>query len=651
MREVEHFWIPMPDGVRLSARAWIPDGGPHPAILEYIPYRKRDLVRPRDERNHPYFAERGYACLRVDMRGSGDSEGSMPDMYGEAELADARDAIEWIASRPWCSGRVGMFGTSWGGTASLQAAAEAPKALRAVIANCATIDRFEDDIHWMGGCLLTDTFEWGATLPAIIAAPPDSATVGAGWRELWNERLESLSCPLENWMRHSERGGYWRNGSVRFDADRLSCPILAVGGWSDRYSNSVMALAAARPDLVWGVVGPWGHHYPDQGAPGPAMGFQDLALAWWDSWLKGDAPAGPGWPRLRLWRREFDPPQDRLDARSGGWIEIARPESPRLLRSHPCVESLAERPSPRQERRSVPFDLSHGACAGDTGYFGRPGGLPLDQAAEDARSLAFDSAPLQEPLDIVGAPVFAADIVRDLSDAQIICRLCDVAPDGRSNLVTRAVLNLALDEALDGLAPFRPGAPRRISIAMPAAAYRFARGHRVRLAIGASYWPLVWPVRADPRLQLLTGEASLDLPMPPTSAVAISDPFPEPKALPARPRWRTAAGGPPERLAMRESDGLLVSSWRQPRASVQLRDIGVGVATGTRAAFSVPVGDPAGALCRMEHDLDIERPDGRVEIRSGATAHGTGEGIGVEVEIAISWNGEQIRRRCWRFKT
>ena len=381
------------------------------------------------------------------------------------------------------------------------------------------------------------------------------------------------------------------------------------------------------------------------------MGFQDLALAWWDSWLKGDAPAGPGWPRLRLWRREFDPPQDRLDARSGGWIEIARPESPRLLRLHPCVESLAERPSPRQERRSVPFDLSHGACAGDTGYFGRPGGLPLDQTAEDARSLAFDSAPLQEPVDIVGAPVFAADIVRDLSDAQIICRLCDVAPDGRSNLVTRAVLNLALDEALDGLAPFRPGAPQRISIAMPAAAYRFARGHRVRLAIGASYWPLVWPVRADPRLQLLTGEASLDLPMPPASAVAISDPFPEPKALPARPRWRAAAGGPPERLATCESDGLLVSSWRQPRTSVQLLDIGVGVSTGTRAEFSVPVGDPAGALCRMEHDLDIERPDGRAEIRSGVTARGTGAGIDVDVEFGISWNDELLRRRCWRFKT
>ena len=110
--EIEHCWIEMPDGVRLAARLWLPDGvGAMPAILEYIPYRKRDMVRARDERNHPFFAANGYACLRVDMRGSGDSEGVMPDMYADAELEDA-PAIDWIA-RYWCNGNVGMFGTSW----------------------------------------------------------------------------------------------------------------------------------------------------------------------------------------------------------------------------------------------------------------------------------------------------------------------------------------------------------------------------------------------------------------------------------------------------------------------------------------------------------------------------------------------------------
>ena len=270
---VEHAWIPMPDGVRLAARLWIPREAwtaPAPAIFEYIPYRKADMVRARDERNHPFFAAHGYACIRVDMRGSGDSEGHMPDMYAENELSDARSVIEWLAAQPWCNGRVGMFGTSWGGTASLQAGVDAPEALAAVIAVCATHDRYEVDIHHKGGCLLTDTFEWGATLPAILALPP-TRNVGEDWRERWEARLRSLAFPLEDWVREEARGDYWRRGSVIHEAERLSCPILAVGGWSDGYSSSVMSLVDARPDLVRGVVGPWGHHYPDQGHPGPAI--------------------------------------------------------------------------------------------------------------------------------------------------------------------------------------------------------------------------------------------------------------------------------------------------------------------------------------------------------------------------------------------
>ena len=204
----------MPDGVRLAARLWIPRGAqdaPVPAIFEYIPYRKSDMVRARDERNHPFFAAHGYACMRVDMRGSGDSEGYMPDMYAENELSDARAVIDWLAAQPWCDGRVGMFGTSWGGTAGLQASVDVPEALAAVIAVCATHDRYEDDIHHKGGCLLTDTFEWGATLPAILALPP-TRNVGDDWRERWEARLRSLAFPLEDWVREEARGDYLEAG-------------------------------------------------------------------------------------------------------------------------------------------------------------------------------------------------------------------------------------------------------------------------------------------------------------------------------------------------------------------------------------------------------------------------------------------------------
>ncbi|MEO1602530.1 MAG: CocE/NonD family hydrolase, partial [Pseudomonadota bacterium] len=212
MAETDHLWIEMPDGVRLAARLWLPEGaGPVPAILEYIPYRKADMVRPRDERNHPFFAAHGYACIRVDMRGSGDSEGHMPDMYCQHEVDDARHVIDWLSEQPWCNGRVGMFGTSWGGTASLQASVDAPEALKAIIAVCATHDRYTDDIHHMGGCVLTDSIEWGATLSAILAAPP-TPNVGSNWKEIWRKRLDHLEFPLERWLREEGCNAYWRHG-------------------------------------------------------------------------------------------------------------------------------------------------------------------------------------------------------------------------------------------------------------------------------------------------------------------------------------------------------------------------------------------------------------------------------------------------------
>ena len=244
------------------------------------------MVRIRDERNHAWFARHGYACVRVDMRGSGDSEGVMTDMYRPEELDDALAVIEWIAAQAWCDGAVGMMGTSWGGTASLQAALRRPRALRAIIAVCATDNRFDDDIHHMGGCLITDTVEWGATLPAILASPPDPVTVGEDWRRMWRERLDGAAFPLERWIRHETRDAYWRFGAVNESPGDIACPALLVGGWSDRYSATVMNLLAANRGRCWGIVGPWGHHYPDLGSPGPAIGFQQEALRWWDRWLQ-----------------------------------------------------------------------------------------------------------------------------------------------------------------------------------------------------------------------------------------------------------------------------------------------------------------------------------------------------------------------------
>ncbi len=647
VRTTEHIWIPMPDGVRLSARIWWPKGrAPFPALLEYIPYRKRDMVRARDARNHPYFAAHGFVCLRVDMRGSGDSEGDMPDMYSDDELKDARTIINWIAEQTWCSGRVGMFGTSWGGTASLQAAVNAPVALKAVIANCATADRFEDDIHWMGGGLLTDGFEWGATLPAILAAPPDLQTVGSGWRDLWRTRLQKLSFPLDAWIRHDFRGQYWRHGSIAFSAAQLACPVLAIGGWSDRYSNSVMALVRMRPDICWGIVGPWGHHYPDQGEPGPAIGFQDLALEWWNHWLKGDARDALSWPRLRIWQREFDPPQDRLTVRNGEWRETDDLQANSVATFFLTPGGLAKDATSEKLQLNVPNDLRHGECAGDTGYFGRRGGLPLDQSADDARSLCFDSEPLAEDLVLSGHAEVSVDVARDLAVALLVCRICEVTPDDRSNLVIRQVRNLALDATLDSVASHLPDHPVHYRIRMPSTAYRFARGNRLRLAFGTSYWPLVWPITKAANVHILLHQARLGLPRLVHTA-PLSIPFPKVKKLPVQDNWDVVPTGQLQRKQAACKDHQVETSWNLPKFTVHFSDTNCEFSMQTSAHYRLNSDSAVIVEYEIRHEIEIRRADGTARITCDLNSKANETGLTVIAQLSAVWNDEAVSDRVW----
>src|SRR5436853_1018410 len=242
MRRVDHTWIPLSDGTRLATRLWLPDEEPAPAILEYLPYRKGDAFAARDNRHHAYFAEHGYAGVRVDLRGSGDSDGLLEDEYLPEEQEDALEVIAWLAAQPWCSGAVGMFGLSWGGFNALQVAALRPPALKAIVTLCSTDDRYADDVHYMGGAKLDAGFGWAAFIFSDICHPPDPALVGERWRAMWLERLDALPLFLERWLVHQRRDDYWRHGSVCEDFSAIECPVYAIGGWTDGYSNAIPRL-------------------------------------------------------------------------------------------------------------------------------------------------------------------------------------------------------------------------------------------------------------------------------------------------------------------------------------------------------------------------------------------------------------------------
>ncbi|MBM4298371.1 MAG: CocE/NonD family hydrolase, partial [Deltaproteobacteria bacterium] len=497
VRTIENCWIPLSDGCRLAARAWLPtdaEATPVPAILEYIPYRKRDLTRGRDEPMHRYFAGHGYAAVRVDLRGSGDSDGLLLDEYLPQEHDDALEVISWIARQPWCSGAVGMMGKSWGGFNSLQVAARRPPELKAIITVCAADDHYNDDAHYMGGCLLNENLTWGSVLMSYNAYPPDPELVGERWRAMWRERLEHAVFFPERWLEHTRRDAYWKHGSVCEDYGAIACPVYAIGGWSDAYSNAIPRLLVELKVPRKGLIGPWAHLYPHDGVPGPAIGFLQEALRWWDHWLKGADTGIMAEPMLRVWMQESAPPKPSQKLRPGRWVAEAKWPSLRIEVKRHWLSSNGLRSEPDGALR---FDLcspqTTGLAAGEWCGFGAPGEAPPDQRGDDGCALCFDSEALAERVEILGAPLASLEIAGDRPVALIAVRLNDIAPDGASTRVTLGVLNLTHRDGHEEPKPLEPGKRYSIKVRLNDIAHAFPAGHKVRLALSTCYWPIAWP--------------------------------------------------------------------------------------------------------------------------------------------------------------
>jgi putative CocE/NonD family hydrolase len=527
VRTVELAWIPMPDGRRLAARLWLPadaEARPVPAILEYIPYRRRDGTRGRDDEAHAWVAAQGYGCARVDIAGSGDSDGLLRDEYLPQEQADAVAIIAWLAAQPWCSGAVGMIGISWGGFNGLQVAALQPPALKAVVSLCSTVDRYADDVHFMGGCLLNDNFDWGGAFFAYAALPPDPEMVGPSWLERWLERLEAVQPFPALWFAHQRRDAFWRHGSVCEDWSKLTCPVLAVSGWADGYTAAVFRLVETMPGPCKGIVGPWGHLYPFRGVPGPAIGFLQECVRWWDRWLKGVRNGVDDDPALRLWLQESVPPQAHYDERPGRWIALpgwpaAAVERRRLALNADGLAEAAGPAAPLALRSPQTTGVAGGEwCAYGLGKVAPE--MPLDQRIDDAGSLVFDGPPLDRPLAIVGDPAVTLEVASDRPQAMVAVRLSDVAPDGAATRISFGLLNLSHRDSDAEPEALEPGRSYVVRVRLNEAAWRVPAGHRLRVAVSSAYWPMVWPQPEAATLTVTAGRSALELPVLPAAAEA-----------------------------------------------------------------------------------------------------------------------------------
>jgi putative CocE/NonD family hydrolase len=509
--ETEHVWIPMSDGVRLSARLFRPDTAdkaPVPAILEYIPYRKRDGYRGHDSAWGPQLATRGFAYVRVDVRGSGDSEGVLVDEYDLPELSDGEAIIAWIARQPWCSGAVGMRGISWGGINTLQVASRRPPALKAILVLGTTDTRYGNDAHYVGGALGHTNLQWAIAFKSVMAGPPDPANVGPAWEAMWRQRLAATPAITRTWLSHQTNDAYWKRGSLDQDWGAILVPTYVVSGWQDSYSNPVGRILEHLKVPKKGLIGPWGHTYPWTATP-MSLDWAVEELRWWTQWLKGADTGIMAEPMLRAFMPYATWSETRPQEIPGRWVaEQAWPSravTPRVF--HLSAGGLADRPGPAQTA-TVVGDKVVGLTKPE--WIDRP---PIDQGLDDARSLTFDSPPLTDDLEILGYPSFRVRVAADVPVAKLAVRLTEVTPDGKSWLVSYGLKNLTHRSSDSDPAPLAPGKSYDLDISLMMVGHRFRKGSRIRVAISENLWPLAWPSPKVATLSLALDHSSLSLPV------------------------------------------------------------------------------------------------------------------------------------------
>jgi putative CocE/NonD family hydrolase len=520
IREIEYELIPLSDGTNLAIRYWLPIDAienPVPAILEYIPYCTRDGTAARDEAMHPYFAGHGYAAIRVDLRGSGESEGVMLGEYLLQEQDDALEVIDWISKQPWCDGNVGMMGKSWGGFNGLQVAALKPAALKCIISVFSTDDRYSDDVHYNGGCLLTNNAGWSFAMFPAGARPADPLLVGEGWRDMWFERMEATYPWVLEWIKHQRRDEFWKHGSVCESYDDIECPVYAIGGWADPYSNTVPRLLANLKNAPSkGLVGPWGHQYAHQATPAPEIGYLQESLRWWDYWLKGIDTGIMDEPQYRVWEQDSQPPMANYHARPGRWIAEPSWPSEAIKPTNYFLNStgLGSIRDMDNHVLKVCSPQDTGKCTLTWGHMGAGDAeSPLDQRPDDAMSLCFDTEPLKEGFSILGAPTVTLDVSADRPNAFVCIRLDEVSPDGASTQITHGLLNLTHRNSHEHIEPVVVGERYQVKVVMNDIAHAFTAGNKIRVAVSSTNFPVFWPSPETVELSVFTGNSVLELPI------------------------------------------------------------------------------------------------------------------------------------------
>ncbi len=666
--DVEVRWdvrIPVRDGLQMAANLWLPrprpdrPGETFPAILEMIPYGKDSWRRNADTGRGEWLAARGFALCRLDVRGTGGSPGLALDEYLPEQTQDGYDAVEWLAAQPWCSGRVGMWGISWGGFTSIQVAMLRPPHLRAILPMYATDDRYRDDVHLRGGCVTaSEKSQYAVSQMGMNAMPPLPAVRGEGWRDgpwrrQWLDRLERTPPWILAWMRHQTDGPYWRHGSLAPDYDALDCAVFAVGGWNDSYVDPAFRMQErCRAIPIRTLVGNWVHSFPDDAYPGPNVNWLHEAIRFFGAHLRGDPSGWDDEPAITWFEHEWAEPEAFPRVWPGRWRAATALPVPGVV---PWTLRLGDGSliADAESAGDGVDVLRHQATVGASGPLswgsgGAPNGLARDLRPDEARGLVYTSAPLERAVSVIGLPEVVLHLSATMPVATCVVRVSEVAPSGASALVTHGVFNLTHRHSDADPEPLVPGQAEEVAIPLRATGYRFSAGHRIRLAVHTAMWPIVWPSPYAGELHVHHGTAAasrLVLPVLPDDV-----PTPEP------PVFDTSDAGVREVGAGEEDPAVWEVAEDVLRGEVavtigeggaSLLEDGSRVYSAERLVLRASDPDPAHASLDTEVAYTWSGPDFSADIRAVGRIASDEAAFDVRVELHVRLDGEPFFARAW----
>lgn len=649
VRLIKNVRIPMRDNVHLGADLYVPDDpdvGPLPVVMEYIPYRKDEV--PPGDRFYGELPRHGYIVARVDIRGTGASEGIATDEYVEQEQLDGYDAIEWLADQSFCDGSVNMMGISYGGFTSLQVATHQPPHLRTIIPMYFTDDRYTDDCHYRGGHLRQyyDVAYYGNFMIAYNAMPP-YAEWSENWEEIWDDHLANNEPNILKWLEHQTDGPYWRHGSVRDTADRITCPVFMIGGWRDGYPNSPLRLYEALNVPRKVLIGPWNHAVPDIAVPGPRIDHLHEVVRWLNYWCKGVGNGVMDEPPIVYFMQHYERPDaDRLEA-AGVWrAETAWPAPGAFeIVFHLAADGFLTAEPGADGNDPLEYDARVGVTAGLWSgglQFGQPG----DQRLDETLSLVYTSKPLGTPLSMVGRAVATLHFTTTASVLGFSVALADVAPDGSSHLVAKGMLNATRRFSLTDPKPLVPGEQYEIEVEIDCTAWRFEQGHRIRVAIANADWPNVWPTPESATSIIHRGVAMpsrLTLPLVPDRGSAQPPTF---QPSPVERKHHRARDTPPTWEIVHDALSRLaqVRFREQTRSHINSSTV---VLRDYELRTEVDADSPAQATAYGRHSSTIRRPGSETTAISTILMEGSATHFHITIDLVVLVNGIQCHTRQW----